>query len=126
VFRSPTATCSKCHSTGGLGGTLGPSLANIAQSRSREQIVRAILRPSDEFPPQYQALSITTTDGRTHLGLQLDHKAGGDIQLRTTDDVVRHFEADEIEDYAASPISIMPNGLEQSRRSRKCGTLWRF
>ena len=114
VFHSPIATCSKCHAIDGLGGTLGPSLANVAQSLSREQILRAILRPSDEFPPQYQAWSITTTDGRTHLGLQIDHKAHGDIELRTTDDVVRHFEAEQIADYAASSMSIMPSGLEKS------------
>jgi putative heme-binding domain-containing protein len=112
VFHSARATCASCHTIDGLGGALGPPLTNVAQSQSREQIVRAILEPSAEFPPQYQAWQITTTDGRTHTGLQLDHKSGGDIELLLTDGVVRHFEADEIEDYAALPSSLMPNGLQ--------------
>lgn len=112
VFHSARATCTSCHTVDGLGGALGPALTNVAQSLSREQIIRAILRPSEEFPPQYQAWQIITTDGRTHVGLQLDHKYGGDIELHLTDGIVRHFDADEIDDYFASTSSIMPDGLE--------------
>ncbi len=112
IFYSPHATCSKCHTIGHSGGTLGPDLSRVAQSVDRSQIVHSILRPSDKFPPQYQAWLVLTTDGKTHTGLQLDHKAGGNIILFTTEGRNVHFKAEEIEEYAASPNSVMPNGLE--------------
>lgn len=112
VFNSVHATCTKCHTIGQRGGTLGPELTNVAQSVTREQIVHSILRPSDKFPPQYQAWNVITVDGKVHTGLQLDHKARGAIELFTTDNKTVRFSADEIDEYLASPQSVMPNGLE--------------
>jgi putative heme-binding domain-containing protein len=36
------------------------------------------------------------------------------IEMMLTDGKVQHFRAEEIEDYQASPNSIMPNGLEHN------------
>jgi putative heme-binding domain-containing protein len=112
VFYSAHTTCSNCHTIGGLGGTLGPDLSNVAQSLDRQQIIHSILRPSDQFPPQYQAWAVFTRDGRAFTGLQLDHKSGGDIELFTTDGQTVHFDADQIEGYEASRRSVMPSDLE--------------
>lgn len=112
VFRTPQAMCTNCHAVNGGGKNLGPDLGGIAQSVSPEQIVRSILRPSDSFPPQYQAWNIYTTDGNVHQGLQIDHQSKGAMLLYTLDDKNRRFEADEVKDYEASPYSLMPQGLE--------------
>ena len=112
VFRSRSATCQNCHQVGGHETTLGPNLGQIALSVDRPHIIRSILRPSDQFAPQYQAWKILTDDGQVHTGLQIDHQSGGDIDLIMTDGTKRRFEADTIEEYAASKTSIMPNGLE--------------
>lgn len=113
VFFSDSVGCSTCHTIGGRGGTLGPDLGGVAQSRSRKQILDSILRPSEEFAPQYQAWVVVTSDGKIHRGLQLDHKSGGKINLTLEDGNTQTFAADEIEDYIASPTSLMPAGLEQ-------------
>jgi len=112
VFQSAYATCSKCHTIDGTGGTLGPDLSNVAQSSDRRQIIQSILRPSDQFPPQYQAWVVVTTDGVIHTGLQLDHKAGGAIELFTIDGRTERFDANRIEEHQASPKSLMPDNLE--------------
>lgn len=114
VFRAAHATCSSCHTIGKSGGMLGPDLSNIGQSVDRRQIIHSILRPSDQFPPQYQAWIVLTVDGQTFTGLQLDHKAGGAIEMFTTAGKTEHFGADDIEAYRASRQSVMPNGLEQN------------
>ena len=114
VFFSASVGCSKCHTVGGRGGTLGPDLGGVARSRSRSQIIDSILNPSAEFAPQYQAWLVVTTNGNVHRGLQLDHKSGGKINLTLDDGRTRTFAADEIEDYVASPTSLMPTGLEQA------------
>ena len=114
VFRSTQVMCINCHAVDGYGTSLGPDLGGIGQSISREQIVRAILRPSESFPPQYQAWNIYTTDGKVHAGLQIDHQARGAMLLYTLDHVNRRFEADEILNYEASSNSLMPPGLENT------------
>lgn len=55
-----------------------------------------------------------TADGRIHCGLQLDHKSGGAIALITEDGDNAYFKADEIEEYEASPSSLMPSGLSET------------
>ncbi len=112
VFLSGRATCTQCHALDGRGGALGPNLGGIGSSRNRDQIVRAILEPSEDFAPQYQAWLIATDDGLVHTGLQIDHKARGAIEMLTTEGRVVRFKAEQIEAYRASPQSIMPEGLE--------------
>lgn len=111
VFFSGRVACSKCHTIDGRGGVLGPDLSGVAQSKSRSQIVDAILEPSADFPPLYQAWIVATSDGRTTRGLQFDHKAGGAIALINESGRSEYFKAKEIEEYAALPSSLMPSGL---------------
>lgn len=114
VFRSAQTMCTRCHTIDEGGSNLGPDLGGIAQSLTRPQIIQAILKPSDSFPPQYQAWNIYTTDGQVHTGLQIDHKAGGAMLLYTLEHINRRFEAEEVKDYRASPYSLMPEGLENT------------
>ncbi len=114
VFRTTQVMCTHCHAVDGGGKNLGPDLGGIAQSVTREQIIRSILRPSESFPPQYQAWNIYTTDGKVHQGLQIDHLSKGAMLLYTLENENRRFEADEVKDYEASPYSLMPQGLENT------------
>ncbi|KAA5547061.1 dehydrogenase [Roseiconus nitratireducens] len=114
VFFNPRVGCSKCHRLDGRGGTLGPGLGSVSVSKSRRQIIDSILDPSAEFPPQYQAWMVLTTDGQIHRGLQLDHKAGGAIVLTLEDGQNRRFDGDEIEAYRALSDSLMPSGLSET------------
>jgi putative heme-binding domain-containing protein len=83
-----------------------------AAAERREQIIRSILRPSDEFAPQWQAWFVETKDGEVHQGLQLDHKAAGAIELFTTAGRTEHFKGGEIARYGVRQNSLMPDGLE--------------
>ena len=107
--------CASCHSMDGSGNEFGPNLSGIAQSIDREGIIHAILRPSDSFSPDFQAWTIETKDGRSHQGVQIDHKSRGDMLLYTIDARQNvEFKAEEILDYGASPYSLMPPGLENT------------
>ncbi len=119
VFYSSAATCSRYHQAGGLrddagNATLGVKLRNVSESVDRDQNIRSILRPSERFAPRYQAWTVLTVDGRSHTGLQMDHKNGGAIEMLCTDGFKRRFEANEIDEYRASDKSVMPDGLETS------------
>jgi putative heme-binding domain-containing protein len=114
VFFSARTMCSQCHTIENRGGNLGPDLSGIASSVDRASIARSILRPSEEFPPQYQVWFIETKDGELHEGLQLDHKAGGALELTTASGGVQFFPAKVIVRYGTKPRSLMPDGLEQT------------
>ena len=81
VFYRKQVGCANCHNMHGRGGTLGPGLSGLARSKSRKQIINAILEPSADFAPEYQAWMVLTDDGTMHRGLQLDHKSKGAISL---------------------------------------------
>jgi putative heme-binding domain-containing protein len=118
--------CSRCHTINGRGGALGPDLSNVAQSIDRAQIVQSILRPSDKFPPQYQAWAVTTIDGVSHVGLQLDHQAEGAMELLTTEGKTVRFSVDKIDRYDVLPRSIMPDDLETTMTTRELRHLVAF
>lgn len=112
VFRSSQTQCAACHRVNNRGRAVGPELSNIAQSLSREQIVHSILKPSDQFAPQYQAWFVELKNDEYHQGFQLDHKDRGAIELYTTEGRTRRFEGEEILRYGILPNSLMPDGLE--------------
>ena len=114
VFRSPRSLCIGCHAPSGTVDALGPDLSGLSRSTTRAGVVHSILRPSDSFAPQYQAWRVDLIDGTAHIGLQLDHKSGGAIELLTLDRTTRRFEAASIRGYAAMPASLMPPGLESA------------
>lgn len=114
VFESARTGCSGCHSLGGVEDQLGPDLEGLSQSKTREQVIASILDPSKDFAPQYQAWIVITVDGQIFRGLQLDHKAGGAIVMTLADGKKKRFEADDIDDYQASPSSLMPSGLQET------------
>ncbi|MDA7680447.1 c-type cytochrome [bacterium] len=112
VFHSIKSGCAQCHTIDNRGGKLGPDLSNAGQSVDRQQLIHSILKPSSDFPPQFQAWVIETKDGEEHRGLQLDHKSKGAIELFTLLGKTERFEGTEIERYYAAPQSLMPDGLE--------------
>lgn len=112
VFHSQRTQCSTCHQHHHRGRRIGPDLSNVGESLDRKQIIRAIVRPSESYPPQYQAWFVELKDELSYSGLQLDHLSGGDISLFTTEGITRRFKAADIADYGVFEKSLMPDGLE--------------
>jgi putative membrane-bound dehydrogenase-like protein len=113
VFRTQQLLCASCHSIDGQGSEFGPNLSGLAQSVDRASIIQSILDPSISFSPDFQAWEIVTKDGKTHQGVQIDHRSQGDIDLFTIDARKNvRFKAEEIVDFGTSPHSLMPAGLE--------------
>ncbi|MEX2092000.1 MAG: PVC-type heme-binding CxxCH protein [Pirellulales bacterium] len=112
-FSAVGARCAVCHRFDGRGGTIGPDLTAIARSNSRERIISSILEPSREIAPHYQPWLLVTTDGKSYSGLRLA-KGGDDGIEPYADSEGREFtlDSDTIESRQASPVSIMPDGLE--------------
>jgi hypothetical protein len=112
VFFSSQSACSSCHRAERRGGDLGPDLTNVGRSKTRAQIVDAILRPSAEISPEYQGWFIRTKTGELHTGRQIDVGDRGRAELYVLSG--QFITVEGIAEYGPMPRSLMPDGLEST------------
>lgn len=112
VFRSSKAACSACHRMGYIGRTIGPDLTRIGASRTRADMLEAILFPSSRLEQSYQPIAVATKDGQVHNGLVRNQTADR-LELVTGPDKSVTLLVADIEDRAPSEVSIMPAGLDK-------------
>lgn len=110
VFHSRKAQCQNCHKIGGWGSDFGPALSHIGSSKSREQLLTAILEPSKEISPEWQGWYVTDQEGHTHYGRQIDVGFKNAELLLASGEFVTY---EEPQSYGMSTASLMPEGLEQ-------------
>jgi putative membrane-bound dehydrogenase-like protein len=112
VFFSSQSACSSCHRAERRGGDLDPDLTNVGRSKTRAQIVEAILRPSAEISPEYQGWFIRTKTGELHTGRQIDVGDRGRAELYVLSG--QFITVEGIAEYGPMPQSLMPDGLEST------------
>lgn len=104
--------CIACHRFAGSGGRSGPDLGSVAQRYSVDDILTAIIDPSDSISEQYQASILTMQDGRQHIGRVIYHQ-DEEIGLATNPydfgQLTKHAAA-EVATIEPSPTSLMPPG----------------
>ncbi len=111
VFYSLQAVCSSCHAIQGRGGDLGPKLSNVGKSKTRQQLVQAIINPSEEISPEWQGWYIRLHNGEVHQGRQID-VGDKEIELYTQAAGFRSFSKKDVAEYGMNQTSLMPEGLE--------------
>ena len=112
VFRSSKAACSACHKIGYVGTSIGPDLSRIGQTRTRYDLLEAILHPSSRLEQSYQPVSVLTKDGLVHNGL-IRHQTSQHVELVTGPNQVVTLNTADIEEQVPSDVSIMPKGLAE-------------
>ena len=103
--------CAKCHMYGGAGGKVGPDLTGMG-THPREELLIHILDPSRSVEGNFVQYSLATTDGRTLSGL-LASESKTAVELLDAEGKSFRILRDEIEDFAASKRSLMPEGFEK-------------
>ena len=68
-FTRSDASCHRCHKLFGSGSDTGPDLTAVARTRTREQLLEAVVFPSKDFAPGFESLILTLTDGSIHGGV---------------------------------------------------------
>lgn len=111
VFRSAKTACSACHQVGYIGGRLGPELSKIGKSRTRRDLVEAILFPSVRIEQGYAPTRIRTTDDEVVNGL-VSKQTESYIELVCGVDKICRVSKSEIAEQRDSSLSVMPTGLE--------------
>lgn len=105
--------CFKCHAINGDGGRVGPALDRIASRRSGQYIMESILVPSKDIDPQYEAVQVTTLEGKVIVGLRVN-ESNFSIQLREENGRFHSFFKRDLDDVAVLKKSLMPeNHAEQ-------------
>jgi len=112
IFSNTKAACSSCHQIGYVGGKLGPELSSIGRTRTRRDLVEAIVYPSLRMAQGYNPIRIRTVDGEVLNGL-LSKQTETHIELLCGADKLSRVEKSEIEEQSESKQSVMPSGLDQ-------------
>lgn len=112
-------SCVKCHAGN---SPLGPDLTGAAGRFSREDLVAAIVDPSKDVSPLYQATQIITGSGRIYHGLVVYESPDGTL-LTTGSDTTIRIAGDEIVSMAKSRLSLMPTGLLDQADDRELADL---
>ena len=107
------ALCEACHAMNGIGGNIGPDLSQIGTRFSRNDIVEAIISPSDAIADQYGATVFTLNDGGTIVGRVVAQDEMSVTLNQNPFDLSQTITIDKatIKSEEASPASIMPAGL---------------
>lgn len=106
------AACVKCHAVSGVGGKVGPDLVGIGSKYPREELIRSILEPSQRIANGYDTGVVMTADGTVVTGV-LKLESPEAVELMTADGKNVRIADDEIEDFKRSPLSSMPNGIQE-------------
>ena len=103
--------CAACHRLENVGYEIGPSLAAM-KTRGAEAIFTNVLDPNREVNPLYMNYVVHTTDGRAVTGIMAAETATS-VTLRRGEGAEDTLLRTEIEEIAATKLSLMPEGLEQ-------------
>lgn len=104
--------CSACHTYSGVGGKVGPDLTGV-RNQPADALLLHIIVPNYEVMPSYQALTVTTNDGRSLYGYMVAENEGS-LTIRTAFGTEETVLRKSIASLVASGMSLMPDGLEQT------------
>ncbi|RKN81779.1 PVC-type heme-binding CxxCH protein [Ulvibacterium marinum] len=111
VFENRIGLCTSCHKVNGWGGSFGPELSNIGDSKSISQLISAVLEPSLEISPEWQGWYLVDAEGTRHTGRQID------VHLNYAELMNTNGEYDTFKNpssYGVMESSLMPEGLERT------------
>ena len=104
--------CAPCHAYRGRGHEVGPNLGEFA-GKSVADFLVAILDPNAAINPNFLVYNIQTKDGRFLSGIVKGETASS-LTLVQGGGVVENILRGDVQEIRASPLSLMPEGLEQS------------
>ncbi len=117
-------TCAQCHRIEQRGHAVGPDLSDV-RGRSRLALLHDILDPNAKVEPAYTAYSVVTLDAQVFTGLMVNETAEA-VVLRMPEGKERTIGRRDIGEIHASPISLMPEGIEQDVTVHQMADLLEF
>lgn len=113
-FWNSAAQCVRCHAIRDQGGLVGPSLTNIGNQLTREQILQALIEPSARLAPGFGMVKLTLKDGQQVSGTLLSED-GEELILKTSQAEPLEVPVGRIEKRENYPSSMPPVGKTLSK-----------
>jgi putative heme-binding domain-containing protein len=107
------AKCFTCHRFNNEGGGTGPDLTIISGRYSIRDVIEKVVNPSKAISDQYQAIVVTTTDGKRIIG-RIVNLFGDNIQINTDmldPNKLVAVDRNKIDTLEPSKVSLMPAAL---------------
>ncbi len=124
VFRRGELACTGCHRIGDEGGIIGPALDAIGSGQPLDFIIGAVLQPQKEIKEGYEAMEVTTKDGRVITGYRVSDDGNLVIRDIATGGQTR-LAKDEIVSKKLTG-SLMPTGLVDRLSREDLRDLFRY
>ena len=107
------ALCQACHVMQGEGGNIGPDLSTVGNRFGRNDIIEAVISPSDAISDQYEATLFDLHSGGSVVGrvISQDEEAYTLNQNPYDPSQKMMLNKADVADEKPSPSSIMPAGL---------------
>lgn len=106
-----TDICAKCHRHSGEGAEIGPDLTGMAVHPKEELLVH-ILDPNRDVESNFRMYNVQTVDGIVMAGM-LSSESKTAIELVDTNGEKKTVLREDIDEFRASRISLMPEGFEK-------------
>src|SRR5262249_3216761 len=119
-----TNTCAKCHKLFGDGGQVGPELTGYERDNLRYWLEN-IVDPSALVRDEFVAFVVETKDGRSLTGIIVAQDKAT-VSLRQNDGTTIRLPREQIEDLAASPISLMPEDVLKDLKDQQLRDLFAY
>ena len=106
------AQCAKCHSVGGEGGRIGPSLDRIASRRAPEFTMESILQPSKDIAPEFEAVAVATKSGHIITGVRFN-ETNFSVQIHEENGRFHSFLKRDLDEVMVLKKSLMPENFAE-------------
>ena len=116
--------CASCHRLGSVGYTVGPDLTGL-RNQPADALLLHLIVPNREVYPSYVLYSAETVDGQTHAGI-LTEESSLSITLVLPLGKRETIPRNKLKSLQASPVSLMPDGLEQTMTRQELADLLAF
>jgi putative membrane-bound dehydrogenase-like protein len=116
--------CAQCHQIYGKGQQVGPDITGNGRG-SYEQLLSNVLDPSLVIGASYQGTIVATADGRILSGL-LEEDSDRRIVLKLQGGEREVIPRDRVEEVQVSPVSLMPENLEEQITPAELADLFAF
>ncbi|EPR70175.1 HEAT repeat domain-containing protein [Cyclobacterium qasimii] len=71
-FQHATAQCIKCHAYDDFGGNAGPKLNGVGANLTREQLLEAVIDPSNRLAPGFGVVTLSLDNDQKLAGIKMD------------------------------------------------------
>ena len=107
VFNNPATECTRCHAFEGTTANVGPNLAKIGGTLTRDQLVESLLDPNARIAPGFGTIGVTQRSGARVVGILREETPTHLVIMEGTPPVERRVAKSEITE-RTNPVSPMP------------------